>query len=55
MIGNLNFNQIGLTNWAAGGENAFSSQLLTGFFANYKKDKVTWDNYLIANYGLITP
>ena len=50
----LNFNQIGLTNWAAGGENAFSSQLLTGFFANYKKDKVTWDNYLIANYGLIT-
>lgn len=50
----LNFNQIGLTNWAAGGENAFSTQLITGFFANYHKDKMTWDNYLLANYGLIT-
>jgi hypothetical protein len=50
----LNFNQIGLSNWAAGGENAFSAQLLTGLFANYKKDKVSWDNYLIANYGIIT-
>ncbi len=50
----LNFNQIGLTNWAAGGENAFSAQLLTAFFANYKKEKATWDNYLIANYGIIT-
>jgi len=50
----LNFNQIGLSNWAAGGENAFSGQLLTGFFANYKKEKVSWDNYLIANYGIIT-
>jgi hypothetical protein len=50
----LNFNQIGLSNWAAGGESALSTTLLTNFFANYKFDKTTWDNTLNLNYGLIT-
>lgn len=50
----LNFNQIGLTNWAAGGESALSTGLLTNFFANYKFEKTTWDNTLNLNYGLIT-
>ncbi|MFN0275259.1 MAG: DUF3078 domain-containing protein [Chitinophagales bacterium] len=50
----LNFNQIGLTNWAAGGESALSAGLLTNFFANYQFEKNTWDNTLNLNYGLIT-
>jgi hypothetical protein len=50
----LNFNQTSLTNWAAGGESNLSLALLTNFYANYKKDKTTWDNTLNLNYGLIT-
>ncbi|MBC8048154.1 MAG: DUF3078 domain-containing protein [Fimbriimonadaceae bacterium] len=50
----LNFNQIGLTNWAAGGESALSTVLLANFFANYKFAKTSWDNTLNINYGLIT-
>ncbi|MFI5171186.1 MAG: DUF3078 domain-containing protein [Chitinophagales bacterium] len=50
----LNFNQTSLTNWAAGGESNLSSTLLTNFYANYNKDKTTWDNSLSMNYGMIT-
>lgn len=50
----LNFNQIGLTNWAAGGENALSSILLTNLYANYHFGLTTWDNTLNLNYGIIT-
>lgn len=52
--GVLNFNQIGLTNWAAGGESALSTILLGNVFANYKVGTTTWDNTLTLNYGLIT-
>jgi hypothetical protein len=33
----LNFTQSSFTNWAAGGENAFSATALTTLFANYKR------------------
>lgn len=49
----VNFNQVGLTNWAAGGENSFS---LAGIFsgtANYKKGTIAWDNSLDLGYGLL--
>lgn len=49
----VNFNQVGLTNWAAGGENSFS---LAGIFsgtANYKKGTITWDNSIDLGYGLL--
>lgn len=50
----LNFNQTSLTNWAAGGESNLALSMLTNFYANYKKEKTTWDNTLVMNYGLIT-
>lgn len=40
----LNFNQVSLSNWAAGGDNAFSGNVLLSLYANYKKDKWAWDN-----------
>ncbi|MGE0636840.1 MAG: DUF3078 domain-containing protein [Bacteroidia bacterium] len=49
----VNFNQVGLTNWAGGGENSFS---LAGIFsgtANYKKGTIAWDNSLDLGYGLL--
>lgn len=49
----LNFAQSSFTNWAAGGENAISATALTTFFANYKKDDITWDTNLDMAYGLL--
>jgi hypothetical protein len=49
----LNANQVTLQNWAAGGDNAISLIGLMNVFANYKKDKTTWDNSLDLGYGLI--
>lgn len=49
----LSFNQVSLTNWAAGGENALSGTFIGSFFANYKKEKATWDNTLDIGYGLL--
>lgn len=50
----LNFNQTSLTNWAAGGESNLSGTVLTNLFANYARGKTTWDNALVANYGVVT-
>ncbi|MBA3704475.1 MAG: DUF3078 domain-containing protein [Bacteroidetes bacterium] len=52
-LGALNFSQSSFTNWAAGGENALSATALLNVFANYKKDKNTWDNTLDLAYGLL--
>lgn len=49
----LNFTQSSFTNWAAGGENALSGTALTNLFANFKKDKWTWDTNLDLAYGLL--
>ncbi|MCT4664312.1 MAG: DUF3078 domain-containing protein [Flavobacteriales bacterium] len=52
-VGRLNFSQLALQNWAAGGENSMS---LVGFIdgkANYKKGKANWDNSLRLGYGLL--
>lgn len=52
-IGAINFSQSSFTNWAAGGENAFSGTALLNVFANYKKGKNAWDNTLDLAYGLV--
>jgi hypothetical protein len=52
-VGSLNFTQTSFTNWAAGGENAISGAALLNVFANFKKDKQTWDNTLDLAYGLL--
>lgn len=49
----INFSQVSLTNWAAGGENSFSGNLILNGFANMKKGKMTWDNTLSFGYGLL--
>ena len=49
----VNFTQVSLTNWAAGGDNSISLNGLTNLFANYKKGNSTWDNTLDLAYGLM--
>lgn len=49
----LTFNQVSLTNWAAGGENSVSGASFLSLFANYAKDRMAWDNTLDLGFGLI--
>ncbi len=48
----LNFSQTYLDNWQGGGQSAISGTALVNLFANYKKDKWTWDNSFDGAYGL---
>ena len=52
-IGTLTFSQVSLYQWAAGGENSFSGAAMLNLFANYKKDKTSWDNTIDLGYGII--
>lgn len=52
-FGALNFNQVGFSNWAAGGQDAISTTFLGNAYANYKKNKLSWDNNLDITYGLL--
>ncbi|SEN09401.1 Protein of unknown function [bacterium A37T11] len=45
-------NQSSFSNWAAGGNNAFAANLVFNYDFNYAKDKWSWDNKVIAGYGL---
>lgn len=49
----LNFNSLGLTNWAAGGVSSNSLSSAVNLRANYKKDDIFWANNLDLGYGLI--
>ncbi|HEY6062497.1 MAG TPA: DUF3078 domain-containing protein [Chitinophagaceae bacterium] len=49
----LNFSQVSLTNWAAGGQNSIAGNSIINYFANYKRGKNAWDNYLDLGYGLV--
>lgn len=51
--GTFTFNQISLTNWAAGGESAISGNSLLNLFANYKKGESSWETNLDLGYGLV--
>lgn len=48
----LTFSQTTLTNWAAGGENSITSNIMLNVFKDYAKGKVSWNNYLGLAYGL---
>lgn len=50
----INFNQVSLTNWAAGGESALSATALGSAFVKYRKDDLYWETVLDAGYGFIT-
>ncbi len=52
-FGAINFNQMGFTNWAAGGINALSVTALGSMYANYSNKKVVWNNNLDLAYGMI--
>ena len=49
----LLLNQASFSNWTAGGENSFSGNLGIDYKLNYKKNDFTWDNRIIAAYGLL--
>jgi hypothetical protein len=48
-----NFSQISLTNWAAGGQSSMSGVFMVNYLANYKKDSLSWDNYIDLRYGFL--
>ncbi len=48
----LNFTQVNLSNWAAGGENSFAGMAMFKYAANYNDGKNTWDNMIDLAYGL---
>lgn len=41
------------SNWKAGGVNSFGFNTFLNFKANYKKDKVSWDNEIDLLYGMV--
>ena len=49
----VNFSQVSLTNWASGGQNSISVNSILNAFANYRKDKIYWDNLLDMGYGVV--
>jgi len=49
----LNFSQVSLSNWAAGGKSSMSGIFMLNYAANYKKDKVSWDNSFDFRYGFL--
>lgn len=48
----LNFSQVSLTNWSAGGQNSISGVSKLNAFANYQKDLISWSNTIDLGYGL---
>ena len=50
--GSFTFNQMSFKNWSSGGQNNVNGTFLLKTFANYKSDKVTWNNTLDMGYGL---
>jgi hypothetical protein len=52
-FGAVNFNAVGLNNWAAGGVQAISVTGLGNLFANYKFENLTWENNLDVAYGVV--
>ncbi len=48
----LLFNQSAFSNWIAGGENSVAGNFGINYDFNYLKDNITWDNKILASYGL---
>ena len=52
-VSKLIFNQISLTNWAAGGESSLSGKSELIFEAKYKKDNISFENDINLAFGLM--
>lgn len=48
---NLSVQQVGLSNWSAGGASTFAFNTGLTMYANYKKNEKIWDTKLTVNYG----
>ena len=48
----LNISQVGLTNWAAGGQSSIALNGLVSLTADWKKGPSTWNNSLDLGYGV---
>ena len=48
----LLFNQSAFSDWVAGGENNIAGNLGINYDFNYKGENSTWDNRILASYGL---
>lgn len=49
---NVNFSQVYLNNWLAGGQNSMTLTSISNTFAHYKKGNVIWKNVLELGYGI---
>jgi hypothetical protein len=49
----ISFSEVSFSNWAAGGKNSVSGVSRFNVFANYSKDRISWDNTLNIGYGLM--
>ena len=49
----VNFSQVSLTNWAAGGKSSASGTFLVNLFGNYERNRVSWENSLDLGYGIL--
>lgn len=47
------FNQVSLTNWAAGGQGSISGNALVNLSATYRKESLVWNSTLDLGYGLM--
>jgi hypothetical protein len=52
-FGSLTFSQVKLSNWAGGGQESVSVNGIVNVFADYKRDRATWENSLDMGYGLL--
>jgi len=52
-VGTLNFSQISLYQWTAGGEPSVSGAALLNLGINYYSETMSWENTLDLGYGLI--
>jgi hypothetical protein len=47
----LTFNQVSLTNWAAGGDNLIGGQALLSLYARFKNNQWTWNSSVDVAFG----
>ena len=52
-VTSLNISQLSLTNWAAGGENSLSGNVLIKISPDYDDGTINWDNDLTLGFGLL--
>lgn len=53
ILNQINFGQTSLWNWAAGGYNNYTLAAAIDANANYKKEKMIWNNRLQLDYGFL--